>query len=68
MLNFNLFISGDDIVSFTQYIVVKPRQIRKEAAVDYLYMCRETLINSWLYLGFSEQGIQPTVHGYLVKK
>jgi len=46
-------------------MVVKLRQIWKEAAVDYLYMCRETLINSWLYLKCPKQKAQPTVHGDL---
>tara|TARA_S200000501_G_C20868400_1_gene763116 strand:- start:5732 stop:5881 length:150 start_codon:yes stop_codon:yes gene_type:complete len=47
-------------------MVVKPRQIRKEAAVDYLYMCREILINSWLSLDWTKQKAQPTVHEGLI--
>jgi len=49
LLLFNL-ISGVDVISLTQCYNIKLRQIRKEAAVDIISMCRESLMMSWLLM------------------
>ena len=49
LLLFDL-VSGVDVISFTQYINTKLRQVWKEAAVGVICMCRKLLILSWLLM------------------
>jgi len=43
-------VSGVDVFSLTQYCNIKSRQVRKEAAVDIINMCRKLLMLSWLLM------------------
>jgi len=62
LLNLMLVISGVEAFSSTQWISFKPRQIRKEAAVEPYFMCRRFLGLSWLLLSSLDQRVQPAMH------
>ena len=49
LLLFNL-VSDVEVFSLTQCYNIKLRQVRKEAAVDIINMCRESLMLSWLLM------------------
>ncbi len=54
LLLFDL-VSGVEVFSFTQCRNIKLRQVRKEAAVDIIFMCRKFLMLSWLLMMMTDR-------------
>jgi len=65
LLSWPIDVSSVDAFSSAQCSGIEPRQIREEAAVAVLSMCRRYLELSWLQQKAFKQGVQPAVHRFV---